>query len=444
MLRRGSLGPLGIRLALAFLVVAMGALVVLSGLVLVAAGRDVSHLVRQHQDNTAAEVARAAARAYAEAGGWASAEFALVVALAEEGGATVVVLDASGRQLAASPGPGRRAGSGVVRSRAIVVGDQRVGLARLHFIQRGLPSPERRLRDALAREVVAGAGLAALLALAVAIAVSRRITGPVMALTSTARAMERGDSTARVGTHDAPGELGELAAAFDRMADALARENSLRRAVVADVAHELRTPLAILQASLEAIADGVAATTPAQLSSLKDEVLRLGRLIDDLEALAAAEAAGLHSERRPVDLADVAAAAAARLAPHFEAGDLRLETQLSPTVVHGDQQRLHQVVTNLLTNALKFTPPGGEVRLEVGAADGAARMTVTDTGVGIPPEELPHVFERFWRGSQARATAGSGIGLTVVTELVRAHQGSVAVDSTPGRGTRLTVTLPLI
>jgi two-component system sensor histidine kinase BaeS len=439
--RRGLLGPLGVRLALAFLVVAVGALMLLSGLVLVAAERDVSHLVRQDQDDTVADVAHAAARAYAEAGGWASAELALVTALAEDGGATVEVLDASGAPVAARPGPARPAGSGVVRSRATVVANQRVGLVRLHFAERGLPSPERHLRDALVREVAAASGVAALLALAVAIAVSRRITRPVMALTSAAQAVERGDSTARVGAHDAPGELGELAAAFDRMVDALARENSLRRAVVADVAHELRTPLATLQASLEAIADGVVDPTPAQLSSLKDEVLRLGRLVDDLEALAAAEAAGLRIERQPVDLAAVAAKAAAQLALQFEAGDLRLETQLSPAIVDGDEQRLHQVVTNLLTNALKFTPPRGEVRLEVDAADGTARMAVTDTGIGIPPEELPRVFERFWRGSGA--AAGSGIGLTVVAELVRAHQGTVTVDSTPRSGTRLTVTLPL-
>ena len=440
---RGSLlGPLGIRLALAFLAVAVGALAALSGLVLVAAGRDVSHLVREHQEDTLADVAAAAARAYTEVGGWASAELDLVTALAEEGGATVVVLDEDGGQVAASPVP-RQPERGVERSRAVIVANKRVGEVRLHFAERGLPSPERRLRDALVREVTAGAGLAALLAFAVAVAVSRRITRPVVALTSAARAMERGEGTVRVGARHAPGELGDLAAAFDRMANAVARENALRRAVVADVAHELRTPLAIFLGSLEAIADGVVEATPQQLSSLRDEVLRLGRLVDDLEALAAAEAAGLRSERRPVDLADVAAGAMSQLAPQFEAGDLRLDTQLSRAVVQGDAQRLHQVVTNLLTNALKFTPAGGAVRLEVGTDGDTARMTVTDTGMGIPPEDLPHLFERFWRGSQAGPAAGSGIGLTIVSELVRANQGTVAVDSKPGHGTRFTVTLPL-
>lgn len=441
--RRGPLGSIGIRLALAFLVVAVGAIVVLSGLVLAAARRDVSHLVRQHQDDTLNGVIQAAAVAYIEAGGWASAELNLATALAEDGGATVEVLDATGRLVAATPAPAPRTESGAVLSRTVVVADQPVGLARLRFVERGLPSPERRLRDALAREVAAGAGLAALFALAVAVTVSRRISRPVLALTSAVRAVERGDSTARVGAHNAPGELGELAAAFDRMADALARENSLRRAVVADVAHELRTPLAILQASLEAIADGVADITPVQLSSLKDEVLRLGRLVDDLETLADAEAAVLPNERRPVDLAEVAARAASQLTLQFEAGGVHVGTHFTPAVVDGDEQRLHQVVTNLLTNAMKFTPPGGNVRLEVGGADGVARLKVTDTGVGIHPEELPHIFERFWRGSQARVVAGSGVGLTVVAELVRAHQGDIVVESTPGHGTQFTVTLPL-
>lgn len=111
-------------------------------------------------------------------------------------------------------------------------------------------------------------------------------------------------------------------------------------------------------------------------------------------------------------------------------------------MVEGDPQRLHQVVVNLLTNALKFTSAGGTVRLEVAADRAAARLTVADTGVGVPPEELPHIFERFWRGPGARAAAGSGIGLTVVAELVKAHRGTVAVDSEPGRGTRIVVTVP--
>jgi two-component system sensor histidine kinase BaeS len=254
--------------------------------------------------------------------------------------------------------------------------------------------------------------------------------------------MEAGDRTVRVGDVRAPGELGELAAAFDGMADAVDREDRLRRGLVADVAHELRTPLALLQGTLEAMTDGVVEATPSQLSALHDDVLRLGRIVTDLEALASAEAASVRLELRPVDLGEVAAQSLASLRPHFEAAALQVDTALAPVVVDADPQRLGQVVTNLLTNALKYTPPGGRVEVRVTTDRDTAQLTVRDNGPGIPPDELPHVFRRFWRGDAGRNVTGSGIGLTVVAELIRAHRGTVEVESPAGGGTSVVVTLP--
>ncbi len=251
----------------------------------------------------------------------------------------------------------------------------------------------------------------------------------------------RGDRSARANLA-APGELGELGAAVDRMAANLEREDELRRALTADVAHELRTPVTILAAQCEAILDGVAEPSAEHLSSLYEEVLRLGRVIEDLESLASAEAAGLRLERGPVELDRVVARAAELLAPQFEAAEVELETHLAPAVVDGDEQRLAQVARNLLVNALKFTPAGGRVEIEVEASDGTARFAVSDSGSGIAADELAHVFERFWRGAGARGTAGSGVGLAVVDELVRAHGGSVTAASEPGRGSTFTVELP--
>jgi two-component system sensor histidine kinase BaeS len=328
--------------------------------------------------------------------------------------------------------------------RDVVVGGRRVGSVVVAFSRGGLPGADRHLRNALIETVTVGAGAAALLALSAAIVVSRRITRPVVALTETVRAVESGDKSARVGDIGAPGELGELAGAFDRMADALALEDSLRRIQVADVAHELRTPLTVLQATLEAMADGVVAASPGQLASVHDDVLRLVKIVEDLETLAAADATGLVLQPGPVDLADVAARALALLRPRFEAADLRLEARLTPVTVLGDGDRLHQVVTNLLTNALKFTLAGGRVQVETGPGedpDGrSAYLSVSDSGAGIPPDELPHVFDRFWRGSQAGRVAGSGIGLTVVQRLVEAHQGTVSIESRLGEGTRVLLT----
>ncbi len=203
--------------------------------------------------------------------------------------------------------------------------------------------------------------------------------------------------------------------------------------------------------------------TPDQLTSLRDEVLRLARMVDDLQTLAAADAATLRLSLRRCDLAEVTAAAADSLAGRFEAADLTVERQLAPAWVMADPRWLHQVITNLLTNALKFTPAGGRVTVQSGiirppgahppgarppgarpsgAPGQAAVLRVTDTGPGIPADELPHIFERFWRGRQAAQISGSGIGLAVAAELTRAHGGDLAASSEPGRGTEMTLTLP--
>jgi len=284
--------------------------------------------------------------------------------------------------------------------------------------------------------------VAAVLALAVSVLVSRRLNAPIVRLTRAVRAMEAGRRDVRVAPLRGPTELGELAESFDRMADALAKEDALRRALVADVAHELRTPLAVLEASSEALVEGVVPVTPEQLFSLHDEVLRLSRMVGDLETLASAEAAGLRLERRPVALDDVARGAADGLRLQFDSAGVELRVELEPATVTGDADRLRQVATNLLTNAIKFTPAGGAVTLRVHPSDRRAVLEVTDTGVGIPADDLPHLFERFWRGPDQRGRSGSGIGLAVVDELVGAHGGVVEVSSAPGHGTAVRVMLP--
>jgi len=257
--------------------------------------------------------------------------------------------------------------------------------------------------------------------------------------------MAAGDRTARVGEIHAAGELRELAAAFDQMAGTLDRQEQIRRNLVADVAHELRTPIAILQAGHEALLDGVAEPTPAELGSLRDEVLRLARMVGDLQTLAAADAAALNLTRTRTDLAELAAAAADSLARRFEVAGITLDRELSASPVLADPHWLHQVITNLLTNALKFTPAGGRVTISTGSSGTEAVLRVTDTGAGIPADDLPRIFDRFFRGQQAAQVSGSGIGLTVAAELVQAHGGRLTAASQtqgPGHGTELTLSLP--
>jgi two-component system sensor histidine kinase BaeS len=216
----------------------------------------------------------------------------------------------------------------------------------------------------------------------------------------------------------------------------------VRRDLVADVAHELRTPVAVLQAGHEALLDGVADPTPEQLASLRDEVLRLVRMVDDLQTLAAADAAALHLAWRPCDLAEIGRAAADSLAGRFGAAGISVERHLAPAEILADPRWMHHVVTNLLTNALKFSPPGSTIIIETGTSGGDAVLHVTDTGIGIPADELPRIFDRFWRGQQATPTSGSGIGLAIAAELAQAHGGSLTAESKPGAGTRMTLRLP--
>jgi len=165
-------------------------------------------------------------------------------------------------------------------------------------------------------------------------------------------------------------------------------------------------------------------------------------MVDDLQTLAAADAEVLHLKRDRCDLADTAAAAADSLARRFEAAEVELDRQLTAAPVLADERWMHQVVTNLLGNALKFTPAGGTVTISTGQQGTDAILEVADTGVGIPADELPRIFDRFWRGQAGAQTSGSGIGLTIAAELTRAHGGTLTADSQPGKGTRFTLTLP--
>jgi two-component system sensor histidine kinase BaeS len=435
-------GPIALRLALTFVGVVLTAVALLAGLTAGFVAADISHLVTRQQAGLTSAVAVAAGAAWDRSDGWAGADLSPVLDLAAQVGADVQVRDQAGVLVSTSKGFSRLSSNPELRQ-PVIVRRHQVGLVTVRFSRSGLAGTDEALRTDLWRAIAGAAGLAALLAMLVALTVSRRITLPVARLIEVARAMGGGDRSARVGDVQGPGELRDLSEAFDQMADSLARQETLRRHLVADVAHELRTPIAVLQAGHEALLDGVAEPTPGQLGSLRDEVLRLARLVDDLGVLASAETAALQLNQRRCDLADIAAGAADSLSGSFDAAGVTIERRLAGVQIMGDPGRLHEVITNLLINSLKFTPSGGSVLLECGPRERQAMLSVSDTGMGIEPDELPHIFERFFRGQRAAGIAGSGIGLTVVAELVRAHDGQLDVTSTPGKGTKITVRLPL-
>jgi signal transduction histidine kinase len=433
-------GTLGLRLALAFLGIALAAVALLAGLTAAFAAADVSNLSTRQRTDLARNVAFSAGVAYDRNDSWSKSGLRLVLDQAAGLGAAVQIRDQAGNLVRQSAN--FATASGPQLSPAIMVNGQRVGTAVVRTTSAGLGAADRGLKTALLRAIAGAAGLAALLALLTGLAVARRITRPVTRLIAATRAMAAGDRAARVGDIRAAGELRELAAAFDQMAGTLDRQEQIRRNLVADVAHELRTPIAILQAGHEALLDGVAEPTPAELGSLRDEVLRLARMVGDLQTLAAADAAALNLTRKPCDLAELAATAADSLARRFETAGITLDRELAAAPVLADPRWLHQVITNLLTNALKFTPAGGRVTITTRTTGAEAELGVADTGQGIPAEDLPRVFDRFFRGQQAAQISGSGIGLAIAAELAEAHGGRLAAASEVGRGTQMTLSLP--
>ena len=433
---------LGLRLALAFISVALAAVALVAGLTAGFAAADVSALAtRQHAELTKA-IAVAAGAAWDKNDSWAAADLAPVLDLAGQVGADVRIRDRQGSVVSASPGFITQS-SGPATGAPIVVRGERAGQADVRFTGSGLASADHALRTALLRAIFGAAGLAALLALLTGLAMARRITRPVERIIAVTRRMASGQRAVRVGPITGPGEVRELAAAFDQMADTMDRQEQLRRDLVADVAHELRTPVAVLQANTEALLDGVVAHTPEQTASLHEEALRLGRMVGDLQTLAAAEAAALQLSLAECDLDPVAAEAAEEWEASFAAAGIRFDWRLEPTPVLADPGRVHQVIANLLSNALKFTPSGGAVQMTLSAVGGTARLEVIDSGPGIAPGDQPHVFDRLWRGPGAADTVGSGIGLAVAAELARAHRGSIEVASEPGKGSRFSLILPL-
>jgi two-component system sensor histidine kinase BaeS len=439
---REQRAPIWLRLTLTYVAVALLAVLILAGITAVFSERYVDQLVDERRTNlTNALLVDAASTYNTGQPTWSDVDLRPALDLAARSGTDVAVVDAHGGVVAATFADPRHADG--TEQHAIEVHGQRVGTLYVKFNGRGLVQSAETLRHSLLHADVWSAGVAAVLALLAAVVVARRLSKPVRRLTHAAGEMGRGNRTARVGElPGAPAELHELATTFDTMADALARQEQLRRDLVADVAHELRTPVAVLQANTEALLDGIVPLTHEQAESLHEEVVRLAGMVNDLQTLASAEAAALHLDLTRCDLATLADVAVDAMMSTAKAAGVELHRTLQPAFVDGDPTRLHQVIANLLSNAVKFTPAGGRVTVEVSPQVSTVTLSVTDTGSGIAEGELPRIFDRFWRGSNASSSSGTGIGLAIVADLVAAHRGSISADSTPGDGTRLVVTFP--
>jgi signal transduction histidine kinase len=340
----------------------------------------------------------------------------------------------------------------------------------LFWTQAGAAAPDRLLTvrlsepftyraqtlDTIVNVMLTAAILAMIVAVITSIVLADRLTQPIRRLTGAARDLSEGRMDARVELPTASPEVSELTAAFNTMADRLQQsiefirlDRDRGRDFLADVSHELRTPIAALRTFNELLSEGRAIDEPTRqefLDQSRRQIERLDWLAANLLELSKLESGLVMLDLRPDDLRAAVENAVQQAQPTAERKgvDLEIDVPNEPLRQHHDPQRLGQVMSNLIGNALKFTPAGGRVSVSLRPIEEGAELRVADTGVGIDPDELPHVFERFYRGSQAteERASGSGLGLSIVRSIIEMHNGRVTMSSNPGAGTTVTVTLP--
>jgi two-component system OmpR family sensor kinase len=335
--------------------------------------------------------------------------------------------------------------------------------------QSQLPASAQLFLDQVNLSLFQAALIAGILGLLIGVVIARGLTAPLGRLAAAARRISQGRLEERVPVKGAE-EFVDLAAAFNEMAANLEQAETLRRNLVADIAHELRTPLSIIQGNLQAILDDIYPLDKAEIASIYDETLILNRLISDLRELAQAEAGQLSLDLQPTDLTPTITTVVDLFSEFAREQEIELAATLPPNLpaVQADEHRLRQVLHNLLANALRHTSAGGRVTVAVdappksgsgqpgatspplhsSAPDAFLRVSIADTGPGLPPADLPHVFDRFWRAdkSRSREQGGSGLGLAIARQLIEAHSGQIGVESegVPGHGSRFWFTLPVV
>ncbi len=328
----------------------------------------------------------------------------------------------------------------------VIVNDETVGyvIASADWLERN--ALEEAYLDRVTRMLWWATGGAIVLALLLSLLFARTLSRPLREIAAAIRSFSHGDPVYQVPVRSRD-EVGEVAAAFNQMSADLARANQLRRQMIADIAHELRTPLSVVVGYLASMQEGLLKPSPERFRVMHDEAQHLQRLVEDLRLLSLADAGELRLNRQWVAPGELVSLAAAAFGHQAEQQRLTLDVQSDPDVplLHADPDRVLQVLSNLLSNALRHTPEGGQISLSARQQDGEICLAVADTGPGIAPEHLPHIFERFYRVDAARhqEQAESGLGLAIAKSLVEAHGGRITATSVLGKGTTVTLTFPV-
>jgi two-component system OmpR family sensor kinase/two-component system sensor histidine kinase BaeS len=454
------LNRLWIKLTLAFVAVAVLAVAIVAVVVLRATGNEFRRYVVRSNMMLSPIAIESLAAYYTAFGTWEGVEPLLLEIGPGQGmgqmmggrgrgsGFRLVLAGADGRVVAYPSGEllGQALSSDLLAHGVPIetAGQQAGTLLTLATAELVLDDPGQAFLDAVRRALLWAAAAAVALALFSGLLVSRRLTLPLRRLTSAAGVIASGDLSQRVNA-SGDDEIAELGRAFNDMATSLGEAETLRRHVMADVAHELRTPLAVIQGNLQAMLDGVYPLDQEQIASLYDETRLLTRLVDDLRDLALAEAGQLRLEEQAVDLGEIAQSAAANFGPPAEAAGVTLRVNVTPqeVIVMGDRDRLAQIIRNLVGNALRHTPSCGQIGIGVKESGGQAYLIVQDTGSGIAAEDLPHIFDRFYRADKSHSRrSGAGLGLTIARQLALAQGGDITVESLPGLGATFTLSLP--
>lgn len=450
----------GRRLAVAFASVAALTVILVAIMTSLVWNHQFDQYLKGNLQRIAEGVAQIASEAYPQYGGWTIQTLSVVPRMGSMRGIAIQIHDAHNTLIyddtinyRANQAQRASAGQGVTLNPAgdvvtapIVVDGIKVGSVAVWAYGEGALLTDR---DAQFRSgSLTALTVAALVAVAFAslggMLYSTRLVQPITAITATAQALRQGDREARTG-FDGEDEISILGKTFDEMADAIEADRELERRLTADVAHELRTPLQAIQATVEAMQDGVLPADEERLGIVRDETVRLGRLADAILELTRLERGSVPFAMRRIDLGVPVHSAVDTLAALIDSNNLSLSVDVAENmVVIGDVDRLQQAVAGLLGNAARYTPAGGSISVSVKADNGCAVVEVADTGIGIAEENLPHVFGRFWRADEARAssTGGLGIGLAVAKEIVERHKGTISCARRDGGGTVFTIKLP--